>query len=68
MYEKSFKKKVKMVVYITNDELLKLFRCIENTHKISDQHRIEFVSKSGVKLSNVVKKKNSFQMDCKDDE
>ena len=28
-----------------NDELLKLFRHIENTHKISDQHRIKFVSK-----------------------
>ena len=51
-----------------NDELLKLFRHIENTHKISDQHRIKFVSKSGVKLSNVVKKKNPFQMNCKDDE
>ena len=49
------------------DKLLKLFRQIENTHKISEDFRIKFVSKSGVKLSNIVSKKDPFFTNCEDE-
>ena len=49
-----------------NDRLLKLFKHIENTHKINDMNRIKFVSKSGTKLSHIVSKKDPFQTNCGD--
>ena len=49
-----------------NDQLLKLFRHIEDTHKISDLDRIKFVSKSGMKLCHLVQKKDPFESNCED--
>ena len=49
-----------------NDQLLKMFKHIEDIHKISDTNRIKFVSKSGTKLSHIVQKKDPFQTNCGD--
>ena len=46
------------------DELLKTLKHIEEMHKISDQDRIKFVSKSGVKLINLVQRKDPFNSQC----
>ena len=48
------------------DKLLKIFKHIENIHRISDQDRIKFVSKSGIRLSNIVQKRDPFLSNCKD--
>ena len=49
-----------------SDKLLKLFRHIEDKFKISDQHRINFVSKTGMKLVNIVQKRDPFPTNCND--
>ena len=46
------------------DTLLKVFKQIEVKSKISDQDRIKFVSKSGTKLSDLVKTKDPFSSLC----
>ena len=48
------------------DELLKMFKHIECKYRISDQHRIKFVSKSGMKLANVLQKRDPFPVNCND--
>ena len=46
------------------DTLLKVFKLIEVKSKISEQDRIKFVSKSGTKLSDLVKTKDPFSSLC----
>ena len=48
------------------DELLKLCKKIENENKINDKNRIKFVSKTGLKLSNLVQRRDPFQENCND--
>ena len=50
-----------------DDKLLKIFRDIENRYMINENMRIKFVSKSGVKLKNIVQKRNPFETNCNDD-
>ena len=47
-----------------NDSLLKMFKQIEDKHRISNSERIKFVSKSGSKLTNIVQKKDPFKSLC----
>ena len=36
----------------------------ESIHKISDEYRIKFVSKSGIKLKHILEKRDPFQSRC----
>ena len=47
-----------------DDELLKMFKETEAKHKISENHRIKFVTKSGIKLKHLVEKKDPFSKEC----
>ena len=47
-----------------DDKLLKMLRETESVHKISDECRIKFVSKSGVKLKHILEKRDPFQSRC----
>ena len=48
-----------------DDQLIKMLRKTEHDHRISDSQRIKFVSKSGVKLVNLLQRKDPFQENCK---
>ena len=50
-------KAVMFVEASQGDSLLKTFRHIENIHRIRNDIRVKFVSKSGVKLSNILQNK-----------
>ena len=50
-----------------DDKLIKAFKEVEETHKISEDYIIKLVSKPGVKLSNLVHKKDPFLSTCKDE-
>ena len=47
-----------------DDKLLKMLKATEETHKISDDCRIKFVSKSGIKLKHILETKNPFKSKC----
>ena len=49
------------------DKLLKMFRETEDKYRISDECRIKFVAKSGIKLKHILVKKDPFEnyCDCK---
>ena len=56
-----------MFVEVTEDDkLLKMFKETESNHKISDNHRIKFVTKSGIKLKHLLEKKDPFSTECHD--
>ena len=54
-----------MYVDVTPDD--KLIRHTESMHKISETHRIKFLSKSGVKLVNLLQRKDPFEQNCDHD-
>ena len=47
-----------------DDKLIKMIRHTESMHKISETQRIKFVSKSGVKLVNLLQRKDPFEQNC----
>ena len=49
-----------------DDKLIRMIRRTEDKHRISDHQRIKFVSKSGVKLVNLLQRKDPFEENCKD--
>ena len=57
-------KSVMFVEATPEDTLLKMLKTTEEQHKISDNHRIKFVSKSGSKLENILERKNPFESNC----
>ena len=40
------------------DRLLKIFKEIEDKHRVSDEDRIKFISRSGIKLENLVQERD----------
>ena len=46
------------------DQLLKLIKQVEEKYKISEDHRIKKVTKTGAKLCNILERKNLFQKNC----
>ena len=57
----------KTVMYVEatpGDELLKMLRETEEKFKISDNHRIKFISKSGMKLGQMLQRKDPFLKVC----
>ena len=51
-----------------NDELVKILKETEEKHKISDDIRIKIVSKSGMKLKDILVKKDPFEGNCNKDD
>ena len=47
------------------DKLIKMLKETESKFRVSDNCRIKFVSKSGVKLVNLLQRTDPFQMNCK---
>ena len=47
-----------------DDKLLKMFKDTEENYKVSEEFRIKFVPKSGVKLKDLITKKDPFQDTC----
>ena len=59
----------KSVVFVEatpGDRLLKMLRDTEEKYKISDDYRIKFVAKSGVKLRDILQRKNPLKDKCDD--
>ena len=50
------------------DKLLKMLKETEHKHRISDKHRIKFVTKSGIKLKHLLERKDPFMSECGDNE
>ena len=50
-----------------NGELVKKLREVEEKHKISDNKRIKFVEKSGVKMVHKITRKNPFRNNCNEE-
>ena len=48
------------------DRLLKMFKDTESKHRISEKCRIKFVTKSGIKLKNILTKNNNVKKECTD--
>ena len=51
-----------------NDSLTKRLRNTESKHRINDECRIKFVSKSGIKLKDVLKRKHILGKPCSDND
>ena len=61
----------KSVIFVDatpNDSLIKRLRSTESKYRISDKCRIKFVSKSGIKLKNVLKRKHVVEEQCSNDD
>ena len=59
---------MKSVIFVEatpNDELVKLMRQTEEAHKVSENFRIKFISKAGIKLKHVLGSKDPFEGKCK---
>ena len=50
------------------DRLLKMLKQTEETHKISDNHRIKIVTKTGTKLKHLLERKDPFISKCSDND
>ena len=50
------------------DRLLKMLKQTEETHKISDNHRIKIVTKAGTKLKHLLERKDPFMSKCSDND
>ena len=50
-----------------DDKLIKMLRETESRLRISDKSRIKFVSKTGVKIVNLLQRKDPFEGNCKSD-
>ena len=61
-------KSVMFVEATPGDKLLKMMRETEDKYRISNDHRIKFVSKAGTKLVNLVERRNPFEAKCKKNE
>ena len=48
------------------DKLLKILKETEEKYKIADDMRIKFVAKSGIKLKDILQKKNPLETNCDD--
>ena len=60
----SIYKTVMFVEATPGDELLKMLKETEEKFKISDNHRIKFISKSGMKLGQMLQRKDPFLKVC----
>ena len=50
------------------DTLLKMLKDTEEKYKIADDKRINFVSKTGTKLINMLERKNPFETNCNEED
>ena len=48
------------------DRLLKMLKETEDKYRISEKHRIKFVTKSGIKLKHLLERKDPFSSKCKE--